>query len=52
LRAFLEKENAHREFRTFKQDKARYGTGIFFTGIRYDTYFISKAEDQKVKNGM
>lgn len=52
LRAFLEKENAYREIRTFKQDKARYGTGIFFTWIRYDTYYIAKAEDQTVKDGM
>lgn len=52
LRAFLEKENAYREIRTFKQDKARYWTGIFFTWIRYDTYYIAKAEDQKVSDSM
>lgn len=48
LRSFLEKENSNREFRTFKQDKGRYGTGIFFTGVRYDSYFMSKVEDQEV----
>lgn len=50
LRAFLEKENAYREVRTFKQDKARYGTGIFFTWIKYDTYYIAKAQDQTVSD--
>ena len=48
LRSFLDKENAYREFRTFKQDKARYWTGIFFTGLRYEAYNISKVDDQEV----
>lgn len=48
LRSFLDKENAHGEFRTFKQDKGRYGTAIFYTGLRYDAYFMSQVEKQSV----
>ncbi len=33
---FLDKENFHKEYRYWRTDKAKYGTGIFYTGIRLE----------------
>lgn len=49
LQSFLDKENFYDTFRTRKQDKARYGTGVWFTGLRYDIEFIPTYEKQTVE---
>ena len=36
LSYFIDKEQWYRENRSWKMDKAKYGSGIFFTGIRME----------------
>lgn len=49
LEYYLEKEQRWKENRKRKMDKAKYGTGIFFTGIRQDINIVPtyKEKDQE-----
>lgn len=33
---FLDKESFHKEYRNWRMDKAKYGTSVFYTGIRLE----------------
>ena len=42
LQSFIDKECFYDEYRTFKADKFRYGTGIWFTGLRFDVEYVQE----------
>ncbi len=48
LQSFIDKENFYDTYRTWKQDKARYGTAIWFTGIRFQVEYIPQYTEQDV----
>lgn len=47
---FLDKEDRHKEWRSFRFDKAKYGTGIFFTGISMDVEIIPTYKEKEHKS--
>lgn len=42
LQSFIDKECFYDEYRTFKADKFRYGTGIWFTWLRFDVEYVQE----------
>lgn len=48
LQSFIDKEDFYDTYRTWKQDKARYGTGIWFTGLRFEVEYIPEYAPQDV----
>ena len=47
---FIEKEQRWTENRRWRMDKAKYGTGIFFTGIRQDIDIVPTYKEKEEKN--
>ena len=50
LKYFIEKEDFKAEYRTFKQDKSRYGTAVFGTGLRCDIDYVAKYNEKDVND--
>lgn len=48
LQSFIDKELFYEEYRNFKADKFKYGTGIWFTGLRFEVDYVKKIEKQKI----
>lgn len=49
LQYYIDKENWYDERRTFRQDKARYGTAVFYTGLRNEIRIVPKFKKQKIE---
>lgn len=47
---FLDKEDRHKEWRSFRFDKAKYGTGIFFTGISMDICVVPEYKEDTAQS--
>lgn len=47
LSYYIEKEERWKENRQWKMDKSKYGTGIFFTGIRMDIEIVPQYKEKE-----
>jgi hypothetical protein len=52
LEYYIEKEERWRENRQRKMDKAKYGTGIYFTGIRMDIETVPTYKDKEYSDSV
>jgi hypothetical protein len=49
LQYYIDKEDWYSERRTFRQDKARYGSAVFYTGIRNEISVTPKFKEAKIE---
>lgn len=42
LQSFIDKEQFYDEYRTFKSSKAKYGTGVWFTWLRFEIEYVQE----------